>query len=67
MFYGHGTRFVDAGFVDVVWDSETCTVFTSDLEARAERIEPDGSGPIQVPLTLRWALAAGQERGQGFA
>ena len=40
VFYGHGTRFVDAGFVDVVWDSETCTVFASDLEARAERIEP---------------------------
>ena len=27
-------------FVDVVWDSETGMVFTSDLEAHAERVEP---------------------------
>ena len=27
-------------FVDVVWDSETGMVFTSDLEAYAERVEP---------------------------
>jgi len=26
-------------FVDVVWDSETGMVFTSDLEAHAERVE----------------------------
>ena len=31
----NGTR-----FVDVVWDSETAMVFTSDLEAHAERVEP---------------------------
>ena len=29
-----------ARFVDVVWDSETAMVFTSDLEAHAERLEP---------------------------
>ena len=39
VYYGHGTRLVDVGFVDVVWDSETCTVFASDLEAHAERVE----------------------------
>ena len=38
--YGPFSPFKGTQFVDVVWDSETGMVFTSDLEAYAERVEP---------------------------
>ena len=38
--YGPFSPFKGTQFVDVVWDSETGMVFTSDLEAHAERVEP---------------------------
>ena len=38
--YGPFSPFNGTQFVDVVWDTETGMVFTSDLEAHAERVEP---------------------------
>ena len=38
--YGPFSPFKGTQFVDVVWDTETGMVFTSDLEAYAERVEP---------------------------